>query len=563
MERTHVRGGLTPTRQGRIDDLLAPLHEVTFCAVDLETTGASPKTCEIVEIGAVKSRGGEPMGTFSTLVRPAGDLPVQIQLLTGISPGVLAGAEPLPAVLPAFLEFLGGAVFVAHNARFDWGFITRACAVLDYPVPEVTVIDTARLARRLLRTDVRNVRLQTLAAHFRTTHQPVHRAFPDAAACLEVLWGLIERASAYGVFSLAELVELQKVRSHPHAEKVRLARDLPRTRGVYTFRNAQGEPIYVGKAADLRARVRSYFTSDERKRMGDLRAEVASVDVIGCATEVETDALEARLIERWAPRYNRQGVRRRPPAYLKLTTERHPRFSVTTSVRDDGALYVGPFATRARAQAAGVTLAGLFGVRTCTMRITAATATDPCPLYRLGSCHGPCTGRAPDADAHTEAVERMRRDMGAGLAAAREALALKLGRLASQGRFEEACGHRDAFADLVRTVDRARVLAAIAGAGLVRLEAPDGPVVLRDGRLATDSPVPPRIGGPEGPLALSVEGLPERAAVASWMSRTPAVRFVGAERPLAVPWPRPAPPQRIELAVDNPLDKGLTTAGGC
>src|SRR5918996_350319 len=91
------------------------LHEVTFCAVDLETTSGSWKTGEIVEIGAIKSRGGEVLGTFETFVQPSIELPVEIQLLTGITPRMLDDALPLPAVLPQFIEFSHGAVFVAHN----------------------------------------------------------------------------------------------------------------------------------------------------------------------------------------------------------------------------------------------------------------------------------------------------------------------------------------------------------------------------------------------------------------------------------------------------------------
>src|ERR671923_2001996 len=304
---------LAAPRQRSFDELEIPLRDVTFCAVDLETTSGSWKTGEIVEIGAIKSRGGETLGTFETFVQPSVDLPVEIQLLTGITPIMLSDALPLPAVLPAFVEFCGTSVFVAHNARFDKSFLDAACRRLDYEISAAPIVDTVRLARRILRNEVRSCGLHSLASHFRTPHTPCHRAFPDAAACLEVLWALIERSAAYGVATLADLLQIQSVRSNPHFEKVKLARSLPTTRGVYLFENARREVIYVGKAANLRARVRSYFTSDERKRMSDLRAEVASVRTVGCASEVEAAALEARLIERHKPRYNRAGVRRSEP----------------------------------------------------------------------------------------------------------------------------------------------------------------------------------------------------------------------------------------------------------
>jgi DNA polymerase-3 subunit epsilon len=321
---------------------------------------------------------------------------------------------------------------------------------------------------------------------------------------------------------------------------------------VYLFENAQREVIYVGKATNLRARVRSYFTADERKRMGDLRAEIADVRIVACRTDVEASALEARLIDRHKPRYNRAGVRRRSPVYLRLTDERHPRFSVAKSPKREGGLYLGPLASTARARAVADTLAGLFGIRTCTLRLN-GKAHQPCALYDLGSCHGPCTARAVDVEAHDEAVERLRSDLETGgLQAARQRLAAKLESLAARARFEEAAAHRDAFADAVRAVDRARRLRALAEAGRVELQTAEGTVVLEDGRLAgaTDQDGAERLPHnvpPDHGLALAEPGLGERYAVAAWLERATDIRLVGAERPLAYPLPRAAALDRIDL----------------
>ncbi len=556
---------LLAPRQRSFDDLEVPLRDVTFCAVDLETTSGSWRDGEIIEIGAVKSRGGETLGTFETFVRPSSDPPVEIQLLTGITPGMLTDALPLPSVLPSFIEFCGTSVFVAHNARFDKSFIDAACRRLDYEISAAPIVDTLRLARRLLRNEVRSCGLARLAAHFRTSHTPNHRAYPDAAACLEVLWALIERGAAYGVATLADLLQIQSVRSNPHFEKVKLARSLPTTRGVYLFENARREVIYVGKAANIRARVRSYFTADERKRMGDLRAEIASVRVLHCATDLEACALEARLIERHTPRYNRAGIRRRAPVYLKLTRERHPRFAVARTHRDDGSTYIGPFSSTARARTAASTLSGLFGLRTCTLHLN-GLALEPCALYAVGSCHGPCTGRDTDVARHDEAVETMHADHGVqGLHHARERLATKLGSLAVRSRFEEAAAHRDAFADLVRVVDRARRLRALREAGAVRLETTEGTVALRDGCLDdTNVPAPDDALGSDVGLALATQRLGERQAVAAWLERVDDVRISSTERPLAYPWPRAEPVERIELpatatdSIERPQHAGIS-----
>jgi DNA polymerase III subunit epsilon len=159
-----------------------PLAEVTFCVVDLETTGGSPTDSRITEIGAVKYRGGERIGAFETLVNPEVPIPRFITHLTGIDDLAVAGAPPIECVLPSFSEFAGGCVFVAHNARFDFTFVNTALSRLDYdPIPPPPVC-TARLARRVVWPDVPNVRLAKLAHYFRTAVKPRHRALADAEA---------------------------------------------------------------------------------------------------------------------------------------------------------------------------------------------------------------------------------------------------------------------------------------------------------------------------------------------------------------------------------------------
>ncbi|HAM44964.1 MAG TPA: endonuclease, partial [Propionibacteriaceae bacterium] len=183
----------SPILQPRLTDLGEPLNAVTFCVVDLETTGGGPEAT-ITEIGAVKVRGGEVSGEFQTLVNPQVHIPAMIAVLTGITDQLVATAPKLPQVLPSFLEFSAGCVLVAHNARFDVGFLKRACAQLDYPWPEPEVIDTVALARQsLLRNEVPNVKLGTLAAYFRTAVTPNHRALDDARATVDVLHALLER----------------------------------------------------------------------------------------------------------------------------------------------------------------------------------------------------------------------------------------------------------------------------------------------------------------------------------------------------------------------------------
>src|SRR6478736_3264319 len=124
--RTPVRVDARRARQRSFDDLGTPLFDVTFCVIDLETTGGSSERCGITEIGAVKMRGGECLGTFQTLVNPGAAIPPEITVLTGITQAMVLPAPRIETVLPSLLEFVGDAVIVGHNVRFDIGFLQAA-----------------------------------------------------------------------------------------------------------------------------------------------------------------------------------------------------------------------------------------------------------------------------------------------------------------------------------------------------------------------------------------------------------------------------------------------------
>jgi len=172
--------------QRSFDDLGRPLAEVTFAVLDLETTGGSPASCEITEVGVVKVRGGDVLGTFQTLVNPGVPVPPSITFLTGITDVMVVPAPRIEDVLEPLVRFIGDAVIVGHNVRFDLGFLAAAADRHGWPRLNNTVVDTCALARRLVRDEVPNCKLQTLADRFRVRHRPTHRALDDAWATTEV-----------------------------------------------------------------------------------------------------------------------------------------------------------------------------------------------------------------------------------------------------------------------------------------------------------------------------------------------------------------------------------------
>ena len=184
------------------------LHEVEFCVIDLETTGGSNEYEAITEIGAVKYRAGEEVERFTTLVNPQRAIPPFIVLLTGITDTMVTNAPAIEDVLDDLLDFIGDSVLVAHNARFDIGFINAALVHNGREKLANRVLDTVGLARRLVGGEVENCKLSTLAASLGFVHQPSHRAINDVLATGDLLHHLIERAAGFGVFDLDDFAAM-------------------------------------------------------------------------------------------------------------------------------------------------------------------------------------------------------------------------------------------------------------------------------------------------------------------------------------------------------------------
>ena len=474
--------------QASLDDLGTPLIDVTFCVLDLETTGGSPQDDRICEVGAVKVRAGECLGTFHTLVDPGRDIPPAITVLTGITTQVVRPAPRIEEVLPSLVEFLGDAVFVGHNVRFDHAFLDAALARADRPRLTNPVVDTCGLARRLVRDEVPDCKLGTLADRLRLDHRPNHRALDDALATTDLLHVLLERAAAYGVFSLDDLLELPSMAAHPQAAKLALTDGLPRAPGVYLFRDAGGRVLYVGKASDLRSRVRSYFSSDTRRKVGGLLREVASVDHVVTESALDAAVQEIRLIHDLLPRYNRQGTTFRKSAYLKLTDEQFPRLSVVRRVRDDAATYLGPLPSARMARRVAEAVETALPIRRCTLDPRRAGRTSPCAPAQLGVSVCPCAGSI-GADDYAPIAESVRRSLTQDPDLVLEPLLVRMRALAADDRFEEAADMRDraaAFADGHRRVRR---FARLRRAGRIVLRLGDRRVVLDGGRLVTTEAV--------------------------------------------------------------------------
>ncbi len=484
--------------QRSFDELGRPLRDLTFCVVDLETTGGSAAGGSMItEVGAVKVRGGEILGEFQTLVNPNQAIPAFIAVLTGITDSMVATAPRIEQVLPQFLEFAQGCVLVAHNAPFDVGFLKHFAAEQGRPWPGFEVLDTARLARRVItRDDAPNCKLGSLATLFGATTTPNHRALSDARATVDVMHGLFARLGGLGVHTLEELQTFSSRVSTAQRKKRHLAEALPHAPGVYLFRDDRDRVLYVGTSKDLRTRVRSYFTASEtRSRMGEMVGLTETVTGIECATALEAEVRELRLIAEHKPKYNRRSRFPERVHWVKLTVEPWPRLSLVRQVLDDGAEYLGPFGSKKVAERAVAALHETFPIRQCGGRMARLPSQTPCALGEMGKCLSPC-----DGSVETEVYDGVVTDLRATLTGAPDAVVASLtGRMSTLSvseRFEEAATIRDRLTSFVRSASRTQRLRALTRCSeLVAARRGDdgrwGVHVVRHGRLAAVGVIPP------------------------------------------------------------------------
>ncbi|CAN5135744.1 hypothetical protein BH20ACT13_BH20ACT13_19980 [soil metagenome] len=299
------------------------IEEAEFVVFDLETTGLSASRCRICEIGAARVRALAIEDTFETLVNPGSALPPNIAALTGIRDQDLRRAPRSELAVRRFLGFAGDTPLTAHNARFDLAFLEREVERLTGRRVAAPVVDTVWLARRLLQRRSERFSLASLAHFFGTSTSPCHRALPDAVATAEILISLLGLAQERGARTLADVLELAAPRARKLHSKRSLIAGAPTCPGIYLFRDRHETVLYVGKARDLRARLRSYFSgSRQRPAVEAALGALERVEWKQLGSELEAALEELRLIGELRPPANARGARPDRYAYLTLRDDR-------------------------------------------------------------------------------------------------------------------------------------------------------------------------------------------------------------------------------------------------
>ncbi|MCI3205672.1 MULTISPECIES: exonuclease domain-containing protein [Pandoraea] len=380
-------------------DALARSLPAPMVFVDLETTGGNALDDRITEIGVVEV-GPQGVEQWSTLLDPAEPIPPFIQKLTGITNEMVKGQPSFGTLAQGLAERLHGKLFVAHNARFDYGFLKNEFRRAGIGF-QADVLCTVRLSRLLFPSAARHG-LDALIARFGLAPQGRHRALADA----DLLWQFWQKLhTIYEPDLIGQAVQRVTKRSSQPPQLPDEAIDaLPDSPGVYLFYGEGDTLLYVGKSVDIRSRVRSHFSSDHQVAK-DLRIsqEIRRVEVRRTVGELGALLLESQLVKQLQPVHNRM-LRRAASLYswqLPQGSDTPQLVSAKTVDFASAESLYGTFSSRTGAESALRALADEHRLCCAQLGLEKAAKGRPCFGYQVKRCDGVCVGDAP-VDAHTE-----------------------------------------------------------------------------------------------------------------------------------------------------------------
>jgi len=362
--------------------------------VDLETTGANASEDRITEVGVIEVAGGEVLGEWSTLVNPQAPIPPFIETMTGITNAMVRSAPAFGDLADELAERLGGRLFIAHNARFDYGFIRNEFRRIDRPFRE-TMLCTVKLSRRLW-PEHRSHGLDAIIARHGIACEARHRALGDARA----LWRFLRFVRGEFPAGRLDAVVRELTRgpaTPPHLDPERLAA-IPDAPGVYRFLGESGAVLYTGKSVSLRSRVLAHFAADHASAK-DMRLslEVRDVDWIATAGELGALLAESRIVKDRLPLHNRRLRRTRELWSLRMVPAlpigAHAVEVAGAETLDLDRLdeHFGLFRSRRTAEQALHGIAAEHGL--CHKLIGLDQRPGPCFAHQVGKCRGACVGR--------------------------------------------------------------------------------------------------------------------------------------------------------------------------
>ncbi len=369
------------------------LFDQPLVCVDIETDGANYARGHILEIAAIRIEHGQIVDTFSTLLNPGISVPYFITKLTGITIEDLQPAPQFDDVAERLLEIMEGAIFVAHNVRFDYSFIKEEFRRIGLPFSP-KMLCTVKLSRALYPLE-RSHKLSSLIERHSFSYGARHRAYDDAHVLWQFLELVTDRFSSPVIEqAVARQLALPSLPRHINESELRL---LPTEPGIYIFEDEAHAPLYVGKSVNIKRRVMDHFTRDTKEyREFKMAQQVHFIRHQTTGGELAALLLESRLVKELQPLYNRRLRRQKQFVVAKATRNGDGYNALTFHAlgeigTNDFASVVGIYETRTKAKAAVLSAVRTFDL--CPKLSGIEKANGSCFSYQLRKCHGACVAK--------------------------------------------------------------------------------------------------------------------------------------------------------------------------
>ena len=366
-----------------------------YAIIDVETTGGTARHERITEIAVVLHDGERVVDTFSTLLNPEQSIPWNITRITGISDAMVADAPKFYEVAKRIVEITEGAVFVAHNVAFDYGFVKEEFARLGYAFSRKQLC-TVRLSRMVF-PGLKSYSLSNLKLHFGIRSERSHRALDDTLATVELFERIMAAQGGKGLHRFVQ--QGVKEAKLPATLSLERLEAVPDTCGVYYMHDAEGEVIYVGKSLNIRKRLFEHF-SDLSPKGEKLRTGVADISCEVTGSELVALLHESAEIKRLQPRVNRAlRLRAFAGAIFAYTDQQGYRCLTVGKNTAANAKKLQVAAEYAKPDHARNHLQSIVRQHELCYRLSHLDASDrACFHYSIKKCRGACIGEESPAD---------------------------------------------------------------------------------------------------------------------------------------------------------------------
>ena len=381
------------------DDFLSlGLEQAEFCVVDVETTGLSPRSNNIIEIGLVRISSLKIVDKFQSLINPGRNIPYYISNITGITNDEVFNSPFFEDIADEISSFISTSILAGHNVSFDKSFIRKEFNCCNQTVINNLSICTRKLAGRLY-PELKKKSLGSICRHLNLHNKNAHRALPDAEVTAKVFLKMVEEIkSRHKINTVGELLKFQYVpQEKPLNYKIskKLADDiasLPDAPGTYYFLNSKNNIIYIGKAKSLKSRVRSYFSPGAPRKAKKIIQQAKRIKIEITNSELTALLNEAESIKAVNPRHNTFLKKYGNKYFLRISSSlEFPSLEICNYFDFDGNDYFGLFINKKQALKVFEMINKTFAIRECEEEEFAKGK--PCFLAEIERCTAPCINK--------------------------------------------------------------------------------------------------------------------------------------------------------------------------